>query len=64
MILGIRLIVPAGLMIHVILFSTIGYERNSLRELAFLACGLPILLMKFFLWVFPREMKYLLLGRQ
>lgn len=51
-------------MVYIIFLSPIGYERNSLRELAFLACGLPILLMIFFLWAFPREMKYLLLGRK
>jgi hypothetical protein len=52
-ILTVLLVIPIGLMIYIIAFNPITYERNSLRELTFLVVGLPILMANFFVWFTP-----------
>jgi hypothetical protein len=52
-ILYILLVVPVGLFVYVTIINPIGTERNSLRELAFLACGMPVLFTNLFLWLWP-----------
>ena len=51
-------------MVYIVFFNPIGGERNSLREYAFLCFGLPILMLNFFAWGYPRIIETLVFGKK
>ncbi len=48
-------IISIALMVYIVFFNPLGGERNSVREYAFLCCGLPILMLNFIAWAYPRS---------
>jgi hypothetical protein len=44
-------------MVYIVVFDPIGGEKNSLREYALLCCGLPALMLNFFVWFTPDLVK-------
>lgn len=61
---GVLGIISIALMVYIVFFNPIGGERNSVREYAFLCFGLPILMLNFFAWAYPRFIEILVFGKK
>lgn len=51
--LGILAIIPLALLMDHILIAPISYDPNSLREMAFMVFGVPILTLNYWAWGYP-----------
>ena len=57
-------IISIALMVYIVFFNSIGGERNSAREYAFLCLVVPILLLNFFAWAYPPLIETLVFGKK
>jgi len=63
-VLGILTIIPVALLADKILFHSTDYGEDSLRTLAFLVIGLPILILNLWAWIYPEIIEFYFLGRK
>ncbi len=52
-VLGVLALIPLALLADKILFHAAEYDEDSLRTLAFLVLGIPILILNLWAWVYP-----------
>jgi len=63
-VLGILAITPLALLTDKILFRPTDYGEDSLRTLAYLALGIPILVLNLWAWMYPDIIEFYFLGKK
>jgi hypothetical protein len=61
-VLGILSIIPLTLLADKMFFGFTGYDEDSLRTLAFLIIGIPILILNLWIWIYPEIIEFYFLG--
>lgn len=63
-VLGILAIIPLVLLADKISFHPTEYDEDSLRTLAFLIIGVPILILNLWAWIHPEIMEFYFAGKE
>jgi hypothetical protein len=61
-VLGILAIIPLTLLADKMFFGFTDYDEDSLRTLAFLIIGIPILILNLWIWIYPEIIEFYFLG--
>ena len=61
---GILAIIPLALLADKIFFHPTVYDEDSIRTLAFLVLGLPILIFNLWAWIYPEIIEFYFLGKK
>ena len=61
--LCILAIIPFGLLVDQILFQNDFYQEDSLKQMAFMILGIPILILNIWAWMYPEIVEYYFFGR-
>ena len=57
-------VIPLALLADKLLFHPADYDEDSLKTLAFMVLGVPILTLNFWAWVYPEIIEYYFLGME
>jgi hypothetical protein len=63
LILGILAIIPLALLADKLLFHLTEYDEDSLRTLAFMVLGVPILTLNYWAWIYPEIIEFYFFGK-
>ena len=63
-VLGILAIIPLVLLVDHIFIQTNDYEEASLKELAYMILGIPILILNLWAWIYPEIIEIYFLGKK
>ena len=63
-VLGILAIIPVALLTDKLLFHLTEYDEDSLRTLAYLAFGVPILILNYWAWFVPEIIEVYFFGKK
>ena len=62
-VLGILAVIPLALLMDAIFIYPITDDPNSLRELIFLVFGVPIIILNYWAWAYPRIIELYFFGK-
>jgi hypothetical protein len=60
---GLLAIIPLALLVDKLLFHVSDFDEDSIRTLAFLVIGIPILILNLWAWIFPEISEFYFFGR-
>jgi len=55
---------PLALLVDAIFIHPLTDDTNSLSELGFLVCGIPILIFNLWAWIYPEIVEFYFFGKQ
>ena len=61
-VLGILAIIPLTLVADKLFFHPTEYDEDSIRTMAYLVFGVPILTFNFWAWIYPEIIEFYFLG--